>query len=414
MQISIIAPGSRGDVQPYIALGRGLIEKCHSVRILSNHNHENLVTSNGVDFWPIEVSSEDIVRSDRVRAALESGGSVKSLLQMRDEMKNHAALLGIRGLECCSDADMIIGGISGFSGIAFAEKLNIPFFPAFNIPITPTKELPGALFPKYPRIFRRLSHFLTRQLLWMAHRPSDNIIRQDVLDLQPLPRTGPYKSEKMNENPTIYAFSPSVIPKPADWADDIHVTGYWFLDSEEDLTPSNELQDFLNWGEAPVYIGFGSMGDRDSMQLSNLVLGALEDSGQRGIIHTGWGGLSDVEVPESVLVVDAAPHGWLFSRVGAVVHHGGAGTTAAGLRGGVPSIIVPFHGDQPFWGQLISKIGVGPKPVPHNGLTRESLATAIIEATSNDQMQSTATRLGERIRGEDGVTDAVEIIHQYV
>jgi len=413
MQIAIIAPGSRGDVQPYVALGRGLIEAGHGVRVLSNQNHENLVKSNGIEFWWIEVNSEDIVRSEKMRAAMESGSSIRSLSQMRDEMKLHAVLIGKRGLECCQGVDLVIGGISGvFTSHTIAEKLEIPFMQAYNIPITPTKEFPGALFPKFPRIGGyRLSHFLTRQMLWQAYSPTDHIVRQDY-GLPEMPRTGPYKSESFCKFPTIYGLSPSVIPKPADWGNDVHVTGYWFLDAEDDLNPSHELVDFVEEGPPPVYIGFGSMGNRTPEQLSDLVLEALKETDQRAVLHTGWGGLSELHVPETVLIVNSAPHAWLFPRVGAVIHHGGAGTTGAGLRSGVPSIIVPFHGDQPFWGWLVAKLGVGSKPIPHTKLTSQRLAKAIHQAVTNNEMKKQAAELGARIQAEDGINSAVDIINQ--
>ena len=168
----------------------------------------------------------------------------------------------------------------------------------------------------------------------------------------------------MRGQPILYGYSPAVIPPPADWGADVHVTGYWFLDPAEDWTPDAALADFLAAGPPPVYVGFGSMSSRNPEETANLILDALARAGQRGIIHAGWNGLQRSDLPGSVMMVDGVPFAWLFPRVAAVVHHGGAGTTSAGLRAGVPSVVVPFFGDQPYWGQRVADLGVGPGADP--------------------------------------------------
>ena len=178
------------------------------------------------------------------------------------------------------------------------------------------------------------------------------------------PFFGPFDAEPVRGQPILYGYSPAVIPPPADWGADIHVTGYWFLDPAEDWTPDAALTDFLAAGPPPVYVGFGSMSSRNPEATANLILDALARTGQRGIIHAGWGGLQRTDLPASVMMVDGVPFAWLFPRVAAVVHHGGAGTTSAGLRAGVPSVVVPFFGDQPFWAQRVADLGVGPAPIP--------------------------------------------------
>ena len=178
----------------------------------------------------------------------------------------------------------------------------------------------------------------------------------------------------------LSAYSPRIIPHAADWPATVAVTWYYFLDAQIDWQPSPALQAFLAAGAPPVYIGFGSMAGRNPEQLATLVLEALAQSGQRGLLLTGWGGLRPETVPDSVFVVDSAPHCWLFPRMAAVVHHGGAGTTAEGLRAGVPSVIVPFVLDQPFWGARVKALGLGPDPIPHKNLTADRLARAIHSA----------------------------------
>jgi UDP:flavonoid glycosyltransferase YjiC (YdhE family) len=213
--------------------------------------------------------------------------------------------------------------------------------------------------------------------------------------------------------PVLFGFSPSVIPEPADWPDRAHVTGYWFLDALETWEPPARLRSFLDEGPPPVYAGFGSMVTRNPREATAQVVGALRRTGQRGILLAGSGAFVAEGLPESVLAIDSAPHDWLFPRMAAVVHHGGAGTTAAGLRSGTPSIVVPFFADQPHWARTVHDLGVGPEPIPHRRLTADRLAEAIERALSDKDMCAHAAALGGRIGAEDGVARAVQIIREH-
>jgi UDP:flavonoid glycosyltransferase YjiC (YdhE family) len=212
--------------------------------------------------------------------------------------------------------------------------------------------------------------------------------------------------------PVLYGFSPSVIPPPIDWNVNTHITGYWFIDEADDWQPPSTLLDFLQSDSPPVYIGFGSMSNRNPEQTADLIIQALLRINQRAVLLSGWGGLLKAIIPDSIYMIDSIPHSWLFPRVSAVVHHGGASTTAAGLRAGVPSIIVPFFGDQPFWGQRIADLGVGSKPIPRQKLTVERLAKAIQDVVTNEDIRQRAAKLGRQIRTEDGIASSVEIIGQ--
>jgi UDP:flavonoid glycosyltransferase YjiC (YdhE family) len=214
--------------------------------------------------------------------------------------------------------------------------------------------------------------------------------------------------------PILYGFSPTVVPKPADWGERIHVTGYWFLERPSDWQPPADVADFIRSGPPPVYVGFGSMGNRDPREVTEIVLDALDRCRQRGVILTGWGGLSRADLPDNVFGIESMPFDWLFPRMSAVVHHGGAGTTSAGLRAGVPSVIVPFFADQPFWAERVCRLGVGPGPVHRKRLTAERLARAISIAVNDSRMRDRAGEIGERIRGEDGVAAAVHFIDRYL
>jgi len=205
-----------------------------------------------------------------------------------------------------------------------------------------------------------------------------------------------------------------VLPRPSDWGDNVHVTGYWFLEADPSWQPPVELVEFLEGGPPPVYIGFGSVISREARELTEMVLAALAQTGQRGLLLTGWGGLARADWPEHMFQIDSIPFGWLFPRMRVIVHHGGMGTTGAALRAGIPSVVVPFTADQPFWGRRVYQLGVGPKPIPHKKLTVQSLAEAIHVALSDQTMQRRAEALGERLRSEDGVAQAVQVIEQYL
>ncbi len=179
-------------------------------------------------------------------------------------------------------------------------------------------------------------------------------------------------------------------------------------------SPRTRLKAFLEAGDPPVYVGFGSMAGRNPEKTARLVLEALGISGQRGLLFTGWGGMRAISVPDSVFVIDSAPHNWVFPRMAAVVHHGGAGTTAEGLRAGIPSVILPYMVDQPFWGKRVEALGVGPEPIPRKKLTAERLAQAIQTAVKQPAIKQRAASLGEAIRAEDGLSVAVSKVEEYL
>jgi UDP:flavonoid glycosyltransferase YjiC (YdhE family) len=257
-----------------------------------------------------------------------------------------------------------------------------------------------------------LSHHITRQIMWQGFRAADKMVRQAVLGLPAAPFFGPYHSGALVGLPVLYGFSPAVIPQPPDWESKVRITGYWFLDAEAEWRPDPGLVEFIDAGPAPVYIGFGSMSNRNPEETARLIIEGVGLSGQRAVLQAGWGGMRIDDFPDSIYLFDAVPHAWLFPRLAALVHHGGAGTTAAGLRAGVPAIIIPFFGDQPFWGARVSALGAGPKPIPRKKLTPENLSQALQEMVTNGAMRQRAADLGSRIQSEDGVARAVEIIQQ--
>lgn len=417
MQITIIAGGSRGDVQPYVALGKGLKESGHTVRILAPQDYQDLIVAYGLDFFDMGDGVKMMAQS-QIQDIVEQGNILKILAVTGKGAQQMALQSAINGLVACQGSDLILAGFAGLSnGLALAEKLNIPFLSAHLMPFTPTNEFPSVLTPQLPqtrltRWANGLSHRFAQQMMWQMLRSADNKARTQVLKMPPAPFWGPFESLQRESKPIIYGYSPQVIPPPTDWPDYIQVTGYWFLEPPIGWEPPSDLVKFLQDGPPPVYVGFGSMLSRKPEETADLVLTALANTGQRAVLSSGWGGLKKENLPETVFMVGSIPHIWLFPRMAAVVHHGGAGTTGAGLHAGIPSIITPFFGDQPFWGQRVYELGVGPKPILRQRLTVESLAEAIRAAVSDAAIRKNAAHLGKLIRAEDGIARAVAIIEQ--
>jgi sterol 3beta-glucosyltransferase len=415
MRIALIALGSRGDVQPYIALGKGLANAGHDVRLMTHDNFEGLVRSYGLAFWPARGNVQEVAESEEMRKLLEKGNFIAITAHTAKLAKQATLQWAEDGLAACQGVDLIIAGIGGlFVGFSLAEKLGIPILQAHLTPFTPTRDFPSVLLPqslgKLGGTFNRVSHHLTQQMIWQGSRSADLAARQAALGLQAAPFWGPFNSERLRQNPILYGFSPAVIPKPADWSENVHVTGYWFLDDSSEWTPPPGLTEFLQRDPKPISIGFGSMGSRKPEETVELVLQALERTGQRAVLLSGWGGFRKDQLPANIFMADSIPHSWLFSRVAAVIHHGGAGTTGAGFRAGVPSIITPFFADQPFWGQRAAALGTGPAPIPRKKLSVDALAQAIERVMTDQTMRQRAAQLGEKIRAEDGVGQAAQII----
>jgi UDP:flavonoid glycosyltransferase YjiC (YdhE family) len=387
------------------------------VRVLATSDFHQLIRSAELDFFDMGGSMEAVARS--MEGQLEGGNMLRILASMGPAAERMIGQAVARGLEASQGSDVIIAGLGGLPvGCALAEKLGIAFVPAYLYPFTPTSAFSSVLAPRpglsHPGWANRLSHRVAQQMIWQAIRTADAQARRQVLDLPPASFWGPYAALEASGRPTLCGYSPHVIPVPGDWAPSIHVTGYWFLEPPEDWQPPDGLLDFLHAGPPPVYIGFGSMVNRRPEEVAALVCQALERSGLRAVWSTGWGGLSGTRLPESVFMTGSVPHAWLFPRMAAVVHHGGVGTTAAGLRAGVPSIAIPYFGDQPFWGRRIAELGVGPRPIPRSRLTADRLALALQSATTDTAMQARAARLGESIRAEDGIGNAVRVLEDFL
>jgi UDP:flavonoid glycosyltransferase YjiC (YdhE family) len=419
MKITMIALGSRGDVQPAVAMGVGLQRAGHEVKLASYAPFEALATGYGLDFKLVRGDILAFMENESMQEILASGRSnpLGLISNIRDFLRQDLKLSVEDVMDGCEGADVLVTFSAAFyAGASIAEETGQKILSANLQPITPTKAYSNPLLPP-PKFesgyFNLFSHHVAIQLTWQMLRPVINETREKIQGLPAWSVKGPWDANYWESIPILYGYSRHVLPRPADWSENNHITGYWFLERQEKWQPSPELEAFLEDGPPPVYVGFGSMKNRDPKETARLVVRALDMAGQRGVLLSGWGGLAEAELPQSIFMVDSVPHDWLFPRMSAVVHHGGAGTTAAGLRAGVPSILIPFFGDQPYWGHHIYRLGVGPKPIRRNKLDAPRLAKAIREAVTSQEMRQKAVELGRKIRSEDGVGTAVSLFNNY-
>lgn len=418
MQITILAVGSRGDVQPYVALGQGLQAAGFEVRLATHAAFEDFVRAHGLGYAPLVGDPITAMQEPLTQAAMRAGRNPFTFLRVFLELGlPHLETLNEDIWAACQGSHAVLFSTLAVGGYHAAKKLGVPPIAMHLQPNTRTREFPNLFLPQRLRLgglFNLASHWVAEQAFWQSVRAPHNRWIGERLGLEPEPFWGPYGQMQEEGMPVLFAFSSTVQPKPADWPENHHVTGYWFLENEAGWRPPKDLLDFLEAGTAPIYVGFGSMASGAGEEAAAIVLEALERTGQRGLLLRGWGGLSPRDLPEGVHLVEAAPHEWLFPRMAAVVHHGGSGTTAAGLRAGAVSILVPHFADQHFWGERVRAIGAGPRAIPRAKLTAPRLAMAIEEALGDEGMQARVAELGEALRAEDGVARAVEIVERHV
>ena len=406
MRITMICIGSTGDVRPDIVLGRELKARGHEITICAFADFEPVILKEGFHFKPVNGDVKALM------ANLMNGSTgVSFLKQVRDSLIDIIDPF-LEDLEAaCDGAEAIIGTYLGQVFQSLAEVRHIPYiqthyFPMDKNPETPITSAPGQHGGKAWNLASyQLGHFVVSVMekYYLADWREKHGMSPRKLEATP--------KYQLNGHtiPVLYAISPLVMPRPATWGENIHMTGFWRDDRDIDFTPSPELSAFLEAGEKPIYVGFGSMVSGDMGETLDIVLDAIRDSGVRAILAKGWGG-KDIPVSDNVFVADFVPHDWLFNHVAAVVHHGGAGTTAAGIQAGCPTLVVPFGGDQPFWAGRVKDLGIGPKAIPRDKLTVSRLSRAFTDLTTTKKYRVAARELGERLRLEQGHIIAANIV----
>ncbi|MBK9923721.1 MAG: glycosyltransferase family 1 protein [Anaerolineales bacterium] len=411
MNITILTYGSRGDVQPFLPLSLGLMARGHVVKLAAPARFKDLVEGYGIRFVPLAGDPEDLSRR------LNDAGynSIKLIRELMD----HAIEIGgdvLRQTEdACANANLIIHTFSHAVGAhTLAREKNIPDIHIQTFPMfTPTGDYPNVTMPDLKlRALNYMTHVISQKVSWWtASFGFEQVRRRAGLPKRKL--YFPFDKDPLRPpTPVLCAWSPSIIQPSSDWTGDIHVTGYYFFDLDESYHPPIELQNFLEAGEPPVCISFGSMVNRNVERIDKIVNESLIQTKSRGIVFSGWSTVVH-QTSDTVLYMNAVPHDWLLPRCKMIVHHGGAGTTSAGLRAGIPNVVVPFTADQPFWGNRVHAIGVGPKPILVKNLSVRNLTQAIVEA-NDDVIRKRAQDIGQRIRSENGVMSAVQLIESHV
>eukprot|EP00906_Rhabdomonas_costata_P004667 RCo006880 len=420
LNVVILVVGSRGDVQPFLAFALSLRRRGHRVRLASHVRHRQLVEEVGnLEYFPLSGDPEELMRfmSEHPEMISLNRREIESAKHMMFEIYQSAYLA------CTTSTtaepyvpDVIISNPPVHAHIHIAEKLQVPLQIMFTMPWTPTEEYqhPMASVGAGVLYGNRKSYFVVDGMVWLGCGPQINRLRTEILGL-PLCENGATLIHDLCI-PHTYCMSPSLVPKPADWGPHIDVVGFWFLDLSSSFDPKAKvprLVQFLESGPPPLYVGFGSIVVDDPQSLSRRVVEGVIKSGVRAIIHQGWAKLGEgMAVGEDIfLLKDAVPHDWLFPLCSAVCHHGGAGTVAAGLRVGKPTMVVPFFGYQPFWGACVARKRVGPNPIPHRRLTPDNMAEAI-RFCMLPETQAAAAELALKIASEDGVEAGVDVFER--
>ena len=402
LQITCLTIGSRGDVQPYIALCKRLLEEGHRPKIATHAEFKAWVTKHGIEFATVDGDPAELMR-----ICVENGMFTYSFLREASvKFRGWIDELLTSAWKACQDTDILIESPSAMAGIHIAEALGIPYFRAFAMPWTRTRAYPHAFaVPEHKMggAYNYITYVMFDNIFWKATAGQINRWRKKDLGL----RSTSLDKLQLNKVPFLYNFSPSVVVPPLDFSDWIRVTGYWILDEASDWSPPNALIDFIARARADekkvVYIGFGSIVVSDPAALTKTVVESVLRADVRCILSKGWSDrlgnreatVAEVPLPVEIHQITSAPHDWLFKQIDAAVHHGGAGTTGASLRAGLPTIIKPFFGDQFFFGSRVEDLGVG---ICMKKVNVSLFSRALWEATHSQRMINKARILGEEIR----------------
>lgn len=419
-RVTILTVGSRGDVEPCVALGLGLRDAGCDVKIASHSTFRGLIENRGFTFAPLSVDPAAMVE----QLARSSGSAIGIMRGFRRAVEPALFKAAEESAEAASDADALLISSAAFLGYDVADAKGLPAAGLGLAPlIGPTKHFPNALMPAgigFERgglralgaLYNRMTHLAAGQLLWQPFRKTINRIRAEIFGLPPHPTLGPLFDPEADERLQLYGWSTTLLPEPPDWSDKRRVCGYWFLNREESWKPSEELAEFLESGPPPVCMGFGSSYIEDAPRVVDVFAKTLSRMGQRGILLGGWSNLRGAKPHRNILEIEEAPYDWLLPRTRGFVHHASTGATHEAIRAGIPSVTVPSFGDQLLWGHLLSKSGVAPTPIQRRKLSAEHLARAVSKIIIDPQMSVNAKTLGDKVSQEDGVSRAVELMLQ--
>ncbi len=408
MRYTMICIGTTGDVQPYVLLGRELNKRGHDVAVCAFCEFEALVRENGLRFFPLSGDAREFI-TGIMKPGTKGVSYLKQILVIFREIID-PFLDDLQS--ACADAEVIVATYFGNVIQSIAEQRHVPFIKTHYFPMDPNRETPISSAPGLRA--GKAWNLISYRLAYLIVSTLEQHFLTDWRKQEGMPRrrleSTPCNMLNGHRVPVLYAMSPLLLPRPTDWDEHIYMTGFWLPERLDQFTPSPALKAFLAVKPKPVYIGFGSMTSGDMAEMREIVLKAVHLSGVRAVLSSGWGGVQTAG-DENVFVIDGyVSHDWLFARVSAVVHHGGAGTTAAGLCAGKPTMVIPFGGDQPFWALRVRMLGLGPKPIRREKLTANKLAKALTNLTTIPGYRIAAERVGRQLRAENGVLTAADII----
>lgn len=419
--ITLLTSGTFGDVLPYSALGKGLMEAEYNVRVAAPRGFANLFqhrneASPFPTFVPFDGNPTDLLLEQGDSTPMTLGTNPIRSIQATRNFLQKARPLYQRMLhtaaEACRGSDLLIHGLPTIWGMHIAEGLGIPAVRALLQPLTPTREFPSALLPFRFSLFgigNWFSHWAVTQATWLSWRSEINHARQADFGLAPAHLLDPSLQADSHQPLTLNAFSEIVVPRPKDWNEKQIITGYWRTkevtsDRVDELV---RVQRFIDSSKNPIAIGFGSPGTQGYLPMLEEALN-LADAQAVLTLPAKWHG--DVK-SKNIFPIEYVPHDWLYSRVKVAIHHGGAGTTSASLHAGIPTSTLPLAIDQFFWGERIQKLGVG-LSIPQRKLNAQNLAQAITETLNNKEMGTKAKAISNALNKEDGIKSAVTQIRK--
>ncbi|WP_329417551.1 glycosyltransferase [Streptomyces sp. NBC_00704] len=402
--------GSRGDVAPFTGLGHALVRAGHQVTLVTHARFAPLVSGSGVDFHALPLDPRAELESERGRGLHRSATGIGKLLRVGRMARSLVGAMTDDLLTAAHGGDALLVSASlAPLGHTIAEGLSLPGLELCLQPFAPTREFAPPMLGggSWGPVGNRLAAHGVGLAVEQIFAPVVPAVRAR-LGLPAAPRV-PW-ARRRTARPALHGFSPLVVPRPLDWRRELDVTGYWWPYDRATRLPA-ALREFLDAGPPPVFVGLGSATVPDPRRLSAEIVRALRRAGLRGVIQRGWAGLA--ADGDDMLTVDDVPHALLFPETAAVVHHCGAGTTAAGVRAGVPAVPVPIQFDEAFWAGRLVALGVAPAALPLRRLTADALTAALIRATRTPAHRERARALGTLVRAEDGTGPVLEAVGRW-
>ena len=415
--------GTRGDLEPFVALGRGLRAAGHEVIVCTHQRYRASVESAGLGYAYMNDDILELLDTPEGRAVTENQVNLFKMLMVARRLWPIMKPMQARQMtDLWHSAQQVQPDAIVYhpkaAGLHFAEKLGVPAVLATLQPMfVPTAEAPALLFPALP-LGARYNRWTYRCMEWFTKMGTGKVVR----DWRRSVGLADWNGRSLTRGdaspvPVVHLWSPTVTPRPADWPPYAQTTGYCFPEATANYQPPPELAEFLRAGPPPIYIGFGSITGAHARRRTQMILKVLRETKTRAVLGRGWGGIDpgdETTLPDNVILIDAVPHQWLFEHVAATIHHGGCGTTHTALRAGKPTLVCPFFADQPYWGARVAAIGAGPRPIPIAKLNAKNLRAAILQITTDEPMRAKAAAIGAAIRAEDGVGMAVRVVESHL